>query len=61
MKIREELFEFLEKVIVSGGIYDLSKKWNTGDCVIFNDHLTLHGRSAFLGDRWLKDHAVFSK
>ena len=61
MKIREELFEFLEKVIVSGGIYDLSKKWNTGDCVIFNDHLTLHGRSAFLGDRWLKDHAVFAK
>ena len=61
MKTREELFKFLEKIIVDGKIYDFSKKWKTGDCIIFNDHLSLHGRSAFLGDRWLKDHAVFAK
>lgn len=61
MKTREELFKFLEKIIVDGKIYDFSKEWRTGDCIIFNDHLTLHGRSAFLGDRWLKDHAVFAK
>jgi alpha-ketoglutarate-dependent taurine dioxygenase len=62
MKVRQEFFEFLEKVIVDGNIYDFSKTWNTGDCVIFNDHLTLHGRDAFLGnERWLKDHAFYNK
>ena len=40
-------------------MYDMSKKWTTGDCIIFNDHLTLHDRSTFLGNRWLKDHAFF--
>jgi hypothetical protein len=62
MKIREELFNFLENVIVDGNIYDFSKKWSIGDCIIFNDHLVLHGRDAFLGhNRWLKDHAFFEK
>ena len=62
MEIRQEFFNFLENVIVDGNIYDFSKKWNVGDCIIFNDHLTLHGRDAFLGnDRWLKDHAFFNK
>ena len=61
MEVREELFNFLENTIVDGSIYDFSKKWNKGDCIIFNDHLTLHGRDAFLGDRWLKDHAFYNK
>jgi alpha-ketoglutarate-dependent taurine dioxygenase len=62
IKIRDEFFNFLENVIVGGGIYDFSKKWETGDCIIFNDRLNLHGRDAFLGnDRWLKDHAFFNK
>ena len=62
MEIRQELFNFLENTIVDGGIYDFSKQWDIGDCIIFNDHLTLHGRDAFLGnDRWLKDHAFFNK
>jgi alpha-ketoglutarate-dependent taurine dioxygenase len=62
MKIRQELFDFLENTIVDGSMYDFSKQWNVGDCIIFNDHLTLHGRDAFLGnDRWLKDHAFFNK
>ena len=62
MGIRQEFFEFLEHKIVEGGIYDFSKTWNTGDCIIFNDRLMLHGRDAFLGDnRWLKDYAFFPK
>ena len=61
MKIRQEFFDFLENFIVAGNIYDFSKSWNTGDCIIFSDHLALHGRDAFLGDRWLKDHAFYEK
>tara|TARA_R100001079_G_scaffold49605_2_gene25242 strand:- start:2396 stop:3175 length:780 start_codon:yes stop_codon:yes gene_type:complete len=61
MKIREEFFTFLEKVIVDGCMYDFSKIWKPGDCIIFNDKFTLHGRDAFLGQRWLKDHAFYSK
>ncbi len=60
MNVRQEFFDFLEEVIVAGNIYDFSKKWEIGDCIIFNDHLTLHSRDAFLGNnRWLKDHAFF--
>ena len=61
MNIREEFFRFLEDVIVGGSMYDFSKTWKSKDCIIFNDKLTLHGRDAFLGDRWLKDHAFFEK
>ena len=62
MKIRQDFFDFLEKFMVGGSIYDLSKTWNVGDCIIFNDKLCLHARNAFLGNnRWLKDHAVYNK
>lgn len=62
MEIRQEFFEFLEGYIVGGGIYDFSKKWKKGDCIIFNDKINLHGRDAFFGNnRWLKDHAFFNK
>ena len=61
MKIREEFFKFLENVIVDGCIYYFSKKWDVGDCIIFNDRIMLHGRDAFLGnERWLKDHAFYN-
>lgn len=60
MRVREEFFTFMEKVIGDGCMYDLSKSWKPGDCLIFNDKLTLHGRDAFLGERWLKDHALYS-
>ena len=61
MLIVEEFFSFLESFISNGFIYDFSKSWNKGDCIIFNDSLNLHSRNAFLGDRWLKDHAFFNK
>jgi hypothetical protein len=61
MDARQEFFDFLENFIVAGNIYDFSKTWNAGDCIIFSDHLTLHARDAFLGDRWLKDHAFYEK
>tara|TARA_R110002049_G_scaffold219727_1_gene391395 strand:- start:298 stop:1032 length:735 start_codon:yes stop_codon:yes gene_type:complete len=60
INVRNEFFNFLEDVIVDGNIYDFSKTWNIGDCIIFNDRCMLHGRDAFLGKkRWLKDHAFF--
>jgi len=60
INVRDEFFNFLEDVIVDGNIYDFSKTWNIGDCIIFNDRYMLHGRDAFLGNnRWLKDHAFF--
>lgn len=58
--IANEFFDFLENKIVQSRIFDFSKKWNRGDCIIFKDKTNLHGRSSFLGDRWLKDHAFFS-
>jgi alpha-ketoglutarate-dependent taurine dioxygenase len=58
MDVVEEFHDFLENIIVAGGIYDFSKVWKPGDCLIFNDKKALHGRSAFLGDRWLKDQAI---
>jgi alpha-ketoglutarate-dependent taurine dioxygenase len=60
-EICHTFFNFLENKIVGGNIYDISKSWNRGDCVIFNDHLVLHCRSAFYGERWLKDHAIYDK
>ena len=62
MKFRQDFFDFLEKFMVAGDIYDFSKSWSVGDCVIFNDKLCLHARNAFLGNsRWLKDHALYNK
>lgn len=60
MNIRTDFHNFLEDYIVSGGIYDFSKTWKSGDCIIFNDKYNLHCRDAFLGDRWLKDHAFYA-
>ena len=60
LKITNEFFDFLENTLVAGRIFDYSKRWSIGDAIIFNDQKFLHGRDAFLGDRWLKDHAFFS-
>lgn len=61
MEVKEKFFNFLENIIVDGSMYDFSKTWKPGDCIIFNDKHTLHGRDAFLGERWLKDHAFYNK
>ena len=55
INIRNDFFKFLNEFIVLGNMYDLNIKWNRGDCIIFNDYLNLHTRSAFLGTRWLAD------
>lgn len=61
INIKEKLFIFLEKKISDGHIYTIKKKWNKGDGLIFNDHLCLHQRTSFLGNRWLKDIAIIDK
>lgn len=61
IEIRNELFDFLNNVITKGNMHDLNIKWSKGDCIIFNDHLNLHTRSSFLGNRWLSGHAFFKK
>ena len=42
-------------------MYDLNINWERGDCILFNDHLNLHTRTAFLGERWLSGNAFFKK
>jgi len=56
--ICKEFFEFMEKMMVDGQMFDVNKQWERGDCIIFNDHFNLHCRSAFYGDRWLKDFGI---
>lgn len=53
-------FDFLEAKIENGNIYDYSKRWAVGDALLINEKKALHGRDAFLGDRWLKDH-IFTR
>jgi len=61
ISIRNEFFKFLEKIITDGDIHTIKKNWTPGDGILFNDHLTLHQRTSFLGSRWLKDFAIFDK
>jgi len=61
MKLREEIFYFFNEVISKGYMYDLNIEWERGDCVLFNDHLNLHTRTTFLGERWLSGNAFFIK
>lgn len=58
INIVDKYFNFLEKKITEGNIYTINKKWNKGDGILFNDHLVLHQRTSFLGERWLKDLAI---
>lgn len=61
MKIRQEFFDFLNNFIYQGRMMDLNIIWEKGDCILFSDHLNLHTRSAFLGERWLSGNAFFKK
>lgn len=56
-----DFFKFLEKIITDGDIHTIKKDWTPGDGLLFNDHLTLHQRTSFLGSRWLKDFAITDK
>lgn len=55
MSLREKYSIFLNKNITEGRISTINKNWKKGDCIIFNDHLVMHERSAFYGSRHLKD------
>jgi len=61
MNLKEEIFKFFNEIISNGNMYDLSIKWERGDCILFNDHINLHTRTAFLGERWLSGNAFFEK
>lgn len=60
IKIRDEFFSFLKSKITEAKITTLSKILKRGDCIIFNDHLVMHERASFLGERHLQDIAFYS-
>ncbi len=51
-KLRDEFHDFLEKYVVDGNLYE-SVKLKVGEALFFKDEEMLHGRTAFLGSRWL--------
>jgi len=51
--LTEEFHIYLEQRIVQMGVLT-NINLKKGDAVFFNDELILHGRNAFIGDRWLK-------
>jgi hypothetical protein len=61
IKVKNNFYQFLEKVITDGQIFTYKKIWNRGDATLSNDHLNLHQRSSFLGSRWLKDFTMKDK
>lgn len=61
MELKEEIFKFFNEIISKGYMYDLNISWERGDCILFNDHLNLHTRTSFLGERWLSGNAFFIK
>jgi hypothetical protein len=60
MNIKEDFLFFLNKKITESKITTLSKILKRGDCIILNDHLAMHERSSFFGERHLQDVAFFS-
>ena len=61
LNLKEEIFKFFNDVITSGQMCDVNVSWQRGDCILFNDHLNLHTRSAFLGERWLSGNSFYYK
>jgi hypothetical protein len=60
IKIRDDFFSFLNSKITEAKITTLSKILKRGDCIIFNDHLVMHERASFCGERHLQDIAFYS-
>tara|TARA_B110000261_G_scaffold6626_1_gene6775 strand:+ start:3724 stop:4977 length:1254 start_codon:yes stop_codon:yes gene_type:complete len=61
MAIKEEIYKFFDEIISKGYMYDINIEWERGDCILLNDHLNLHTRTSFLGERWLSGNAFFKK
>lgn len=57
-KIVEEFNYFLEEIIYKSGLYR-SIILNPGEALFFWDHKVLHGRNAFLGNRYLRKAGVY--
>jgi hypothetical protein len=56
-KLVEDFHAYLENRIVQMGI--LTNIFLTkGDAIFFNDELVLHGRNAFIGNRWLRKGGI---
>jgi len=53
LQMCKQFHNFLENRIVEGQIYDLVHTWEKNQGVYWHDHLLLHGRSAYVGQRWL--------
>ena len=60
IKIRDDYFAFLNNKITEAKINTFSKILKRGDCMILNDHLVMHERSSFFGERHLQDVAFYS-
>ena len=55
--VTEEFHNYLESRVIPMNIL-LNIYLDSGDALFFNDKLILHGRNAFLGDRWLKKGGI---
>lgn len=50
--LRQEFHDFLEKHIILGNLFQ-GVRLNVGEALFFKDEEILHGRTSFLGNRWL--------
>ena len=53
----EDFHAFLENRIVQMGLLS-NVSLRKGDAVFFNDQQVLHGRNAFIGERWLRKGGI---
>ena len=56
--IRSDFHDFLENYIVNAGIFK-KVKLKKGDAIFFKDQEILHGRTSFLGNRWLIKGGIY--
>jgi len=56
-ELAERFHEFLEKRIINMGITE-GVRLKPGEALFFRDDMILHGRNAFIGNRWLRKGGV---
>lgn len=56
--LREDFNEFLEKYIIGSNLFE-KIKLSPGDALFFKDEDILHGRTSFLGNRWLVKGGIY--